>query len=394
MKKLLMLSASIFEIPLIQKAQEQGYYVITTGNNAKAPGHRVSDEYAPFDYSDYDGMVELAERHSIDAISQGCSDNCALVAAYMGEKLHMKGHDTFENARIIHRKDDFKRFAKRIDLKTPIAVDFCNKNDAKAYDFQDRYPLILKPSDQAGGNGVSVVYSQEDYLKAVDKAFEMSRDGKIVVEPFIEGTVHSFSTFLINQKVVSYATLNDYSYANKYMTNTGVSPADNHANAVMKLIPEVEKVARELHLVDGLLHMQYIDSGGDYWIVEMMRRMPGNNCTTAAARAFGIDWRDWIIRAEAGLDCSGIPSPRNPEKIYGYHAVMSDHNGIYQKTEIDDEIKPYIIDFEEYDESGTVVDDYLHQKFGLVQFYFNSEEEKSKVIHRIDELIKCVVSEK
>ncbi|MCR5678134.1 MAG: ATP-grasp domain-containing protein [Agathobacter sp.] len=393
MKKLLMLSASVFEIPLIRAAQAQGYYVITTGNNAKAPGHKVSDEYAPFDYSDYEGMVALAKRLQIDAISQGCSDNCALVAAYMGEKLQMKGHDTFENAKIIHRKDDFKRFAKKIQLKTPIATDFSDINEAKAYDFRDKYPLIVKPSDQAGGNGVSVVYSREEYLEAVEKAFGMSRDGKIVVEPYIHGTVHSFSTFIVNGKVATYATLNDYSYANKYMTNTGISPADNHVDAVPKLIPEVEKVVRELKLVDGLLHMQYIDSDGDYWIIEMMRRMPGNNCTTAATRAFGIDWRDWIVRAEAGLDCSGIPTPRTPEKIYGYHAIMSDHNGIYQGTVIDEEIKPYIIDYVEYDEPGEVVDDYLHQKFGLVQMYFNNDEEKERYIHRIDELIQCVVSE-
>ena len=61
MKKLLMLSASVFEIPLIQAAQEQGYYVITTGNNAAAPGHKASDEYAPFDYSDYEG-IEIENR--------------------------------------------------------------------------------------------------------------------------------------------------------------------------------------------------------------------------------------------------------------------------------------------------------------------------------------------
>ena len=48
-------------------------------------------------------MVNLAQKIGIDAISQGCSDNCALVAAYMGEKLGLKGHDTFENAQIFHR---------------------------------------------------------------------------------------------------------------------------------------------------------------------------------------------------------------------------------------------------------------------------------------------------
>lgn len=394
MKKLLMLSASIFEIPLIQAAQAQGYYVITTGNNARAPGHKVSDEYAAFDYSDYEGMVKLAETLKIDAISQGCSDNCALVAAYMGEKLGLRGHDTYENAQIIHRKDKFKQFVKESGMKSPAAYYYENVEEAMEQELKADVPLIVKPSDQAGGKGVSTVCDPKAYEKAVIKAFQMSRDGRIVVEPFIEGTLHSLSTFIIDGRVKAYATLNDYSYANRYLTNTGVSPADHWEKAIEFLIPETEKAAQKLGLVDGLLHMQYIERRGEFWIIEMMRRMPGNNCTTAAARASGIDWRDWIIRAEAGEDCHGIPSPKMPDKIYGYHAIMSGCNGIYQGYDVAAEFQKYIIDIIEYDAPGTVIDDYMYQKFGLVQFYFHNAEEKERYIKRIDDLIKCKVNEK
>lgn len=386
-----MLSASVFEIPLIRKAQELGFYVITTGNNAKAPGHKVSDEYAPFDYSDYDGMVELAKKLQINAISQGCSDNCALVAAYMGEKLGIKGHDTFENAKIIHRKNEFKKYVKRSGIKSPVAHYFYTIDEAMQYDLQEEEPYIIKPSDQAGGKGVSVVYEKSKYEQAVRNAFDSSRDKTIVVEPYIEGTLHSLSTFLIDQKVVSYTTLNDYSYANQYMTNTGISPADNWEKAVEVLIPETNRVASDLKLEDGLLHMQYIYGKSGIWIIEMMRRMPGNNCTTAASRASGIDWRDWIIRAEAGMDCRGIPRGKRPDRIYGYHAVMSDHNGIYEGFEISDEIRSRVIDVTEYECPGVVVDDYKYQKFGLVQFFFDNEIEKNKYINKMNELIKCNV---
>lgn len=391
MKKLLMLSASVFEIPLIQAAQAQGYYVITTGNNASAPGHKVSDEYAAFDYSDYEGMVELAERLEIDAVSQGCSDNCALVAAYMGERLDLGGHDTYENAQIIHRKDKFKQFVREAGIKSPVAWYYENVEEALGRVIEDNVPFIVKPSDQAGGKGVSTAYDQVAYREAVLRAFEMSRDGKIVVEPYIEGTLHSMSTFIIDRRVAAYVTLNDYSYANKYLTNTGVSPADNREAAAKSLIPEIEKVAGGLGLVDGLLHLQYIESQGEFWIIEMMRRMPGNNCTTAASRASGIDWRDWIIRAEAGQDCRGIPTPRMTDKIYGYHAIMSNCNGIYQGYDVADEFQQNIIDILEYDTPGTVVDDYRYQKFGLVQFYFHNAEEKERYINRIDELVRCRV---
>lgn len=392
MKKLLMLNAGIFEIPLIQTAQAQGYYVITTGNNVNAPGHKISNEYAAFDYSDYEGMVKLAEKLKIDAISQGCSDNCALVAAYMGEKLGLSGHDTYENAQIIHRKDKFKQFVKEAGIKSPVAHYYKSVEEALGQEIKDEIPLIVKPSDQAGGKGVSVVYDLNAYKKAVINAFKKSGDGRIVVEPFLDGTLHSLSTFIIDQHVAAYTTLNDYSYVNKYLTNTGVSPADNWEMAIKFLIPETEKVAQKLGLVDGLLHMQYIEHQGEFWIIEMMRRTPGNNCTTAASRASGIDWRDWIIRAEAGEDCRGIPTSKVSDKIYGYHAIMSDRNGIYQSFDVSTEFKKYIIDITEYETFGTVIDDYLYQKFGLVQFYFRDAEEKERYIGRIDDLIRCIVN--
>ena len=68
---------------------------------------------------------------------------------------------------------------------------------------------------------------------------------------------------------------------------------------------------------------------------------------------------------------------------------MSDRNGTYAGTEFSDVVKNRIIDYEEYEPTGTVIDDFLYQKFGLCQFYFKNVEEKDKIIPLINELIKC-----
>ena len=62
---------------------------------------------------------------------------------------------------------------------------------------------------------------------------------------------------------------------------------------------------------------------------------------------------------------------------------MSNRNGIYQGYDVSDDFKKRIIDITEYETSGTVVDDYMYQKFGLVQFYFNNNEEKEKCPEKI-----------
>ena len=389
-KKLLMLNAKLHEVPFILAARKLGFYVITTGTKADDYGHRFADEYICADYSNLDGMVEFAKKLQIDAVSWGCSDNCALTAAYIGEKLGLKGHDTYKNTEIIHRKDAFKKFAAEHQIRTPISHSFSDPDTALAYSAEADYPLIVKPTDMAGGQGVSVAENAEEYREAVGAAFERSRAKKIVVERFLRGTLHSLNTFILDQKVVSWCTANDYSYKNAYMTNSGIAPADNWEKAIEVLIPETERVAKLLGLVDGQLHMQYIMEDGEPWIIEMMRRNIGNNWMTMLTDSTGVNWPEWVIRAEAGMDCRAIPKPRLADGFYGYHMMMSDRNGIFKGIEIAPEFEKYIYQFTQWEEPGYVVEDFLSAKLGNLVFHFKTEEEKARYMPRINEYVKVI----
>lgn len=392
-KKLLMFSGKESEITFILTARNMGYYVYMTGFKADRPGNSYADQYVPFDYSDYDGVVNLAKELEISAICQGCTDYCALVASYMGEKLGLKGHDTFETAKIFHQKDSFKKFAKMYNVRTPQSECFETKENAYAYETSELYPLIVKPADLAGGAGVSVVKNRSEYEKAMNGAFQWSYASKIIVEPYIEGTLHSLSTFLVNNKVAAFGTANDYSYKNRYLTNTGIFPADHWEEAVNVLIPEVERIAGILNLADGLLHLQYIvDKEGIPWIIEMMRRAPGNNFTIALSEATGINWREWIIRAEAGENLAGFPKNRRAEGYYGYHSIMSHSNGIFQGVSLDPELEKHIFQYEEWHERGYEIKNYLSDKFGSIQYYFKNDEERQKFLPQINELVHVKLS--
>jgi len=393
-KKLLMLSAKESEITLILTARNMGYHVITTGNKAKRPGNRYADEYIPFDYSDYDGLAKLIRENDINAVCQGCTDFCAIAAAAVGERVGFKGHDTYENAVIIHEKDAFKEFAKKNKIKTPQSLEFSCLEDALAYDAFDDFPLIVKPTDLAGGVGVSVAYSISEYRAAAEKAVKLSHIGHLVVEPFITGTLHSMSAFLVSQKIAAFGTANDYSFKNRYLTNTGLFPADGWEKAVEVLVPEVERIARLLGLVDGLMHLQYIvDERGEPWIIEMMRRCPGNNFTIPLSESTGINWREWIIRAEAGEDLTMLPPTHINRGYYGYHSVMAPCNGVFSGLEIKDEFKKHIFQIEEWKEPGHVITDYSQEKFASIQYFLKDDEEKKKIIPNINELATAKVME-
>ena len=394
-KNLLMLSAKESDIVLIQTAQKMGYHVITTGYKAERIGNRYADEYLPFDYSDYDGLAELAREHKISAICEGCTDFCAFTASAVGERLGLRGHDNLRNTEILHRKDAFKAFTRKYNVKSPITHSYASREEAVAELELEwgQFPLIVKPVDLAGGAGVHVAENRQEYLDAVDDAIRWSHRGQIVVEPFIRGSLHSLSTFLIRQKVAAFGTANDYSYKNPYLTNTGLFPADNWEKAVSILIPEVERIASILGLVDGLLHMQYImDENGEPWIIEMMRRSPGNNFTTALSNSTGIDWREWIIRAEAGEDCSAIPRGCTPKDYYGYHSIMAAKNGIFKEQRIAPELRKHVLEEIRWMPPGHKIKDYMTEKTGSIQFLLETEDDCRYFMRQINELARAVVS--
>lgn len=386
--KLLMLNASEHEIPFILAARSLGFYVVTTSTKSEYIGHKYGDEYIYGDYNDYDAMIALCKREGITAISHGCTDDCALSAAYIGEKLGFKGHDTYENACIIHRKDRFKEFCSQYNVISPVSKAFTSLDDAVAYEPNCKYPMIIKPTDMAGGIGIRTVTNRSEYLEAINIAFEMSHEKHVVVEAYIEGRLHSLSTFIVDGKVMAYATEDDHSSFNKYMTNHGIWNASDWDKAEAVLIPEVERIANILNLVDGNLHMQYIqDKTGKPWIIEMMRRNIGNNNMYAMTNCYGLNWPEWIMRAEAGMDCHNVPKRHTPSGYWGYYMAMSSKNGVYNRIEIAPEFQKYVYQTYNWRESGHEIRNHLMEKMGCVLFCFQSEEEKHKYENCLDNMI-------
>lgn len=391
MKRLLLINANRFEGQFALMARNMGYYVITTGNNSNQPSHKYADEYINCDNSDFNAMMRLVEKSRIDAMCQGVTDRCALLASYISEKLGFKGHDSYHSALTIHHKDEFKKYAIKSGIKTPKAISFCNKEEAIRSIDEIGFPVIIKPTDRGGGQGVSVVNSFEELEKAVEYAFNASSNNKILMEQYIDGTLHSMSTFLINKKVVAYGTANDYSFINKYMTNTGCFPADNEQKALQTLIPQIERIANDLNEVDGLMHLQYMeDKDGDFWIIEMMRRSPGNRFLSALSNSTGINWLEWIIRAEAGEDCSMIPTNRPSKYFFGYHSILSQTTGKYKEIVVDERLKKYAFNLEEFYESGYEVTDNANQKLGSLQFSFPSVDEKNAYMPKINSMAYAI----
>ena len=387
-KKLLILNGSHGEISLINAAKNLGFCVITSGNDPAGLGHSCADENIFADYSDFEKICKLAESQKIDAVVSCSNDFGIITAAYVSEKLNLPGHDSFETTCKLHHKDTFRQLVEKYDLHAPRAIAFDSAE--KAYAVKMNFPLIVKPIDLTGGKGVTKVSTAAELIPTVDKAFNMTRAGKIVIEPFIEGTAHSFSTFLINRKVAAYYSDNEYTFKNPFLISTSAGPATDVDKVKNILIGDVEKLAQELNLVDGIFHVQYILRENQPYILEATRRTSGDLYSIPVEYALKIPWSKMTVQAEAGLPIEKLPQPQNVQLFAGRHCIMGERNGTVKDVEISPELVNNIFDKCLDWKRGFQIENYLLNKLGILFLKFDTEAEMLSKINRITELVKVV----
>ena len=216
-KRILFTNGSYNDIPLINAAHKFGLYVITTGNDPDAEGHKFSDEYCQCDYTDKEVMLLIAKEKNIDYVCSCGNDLTAITASYISEKLGLPGHDTYNNCRVFHEKGEFKKVVQRLGFTSPHSELFNSKEDAKKYLKKAKFPQIVKPVDMGGGKGISVANSITEGENSIDYAFNKSKNKHIVIEDYIGGTQHGFICYVKDGKVVFDYSTNDYSYLNPFM---------------------------------------------------------------------------------------------------------------------------------------------------------------------------------
>lgn len=408
MKKLLLLGGGHAEIPLIQAAQELGYYVITTGNAREGLGHPYANKNVFEDFSDKEKMLELAKSEAVDAVCSGCNDFALLSTAYVCEKLGLPGHDSFETSLQIHHKDKYRALATRLGIETPKAISVYNEDGFEDALKNLRFPIIVKPVDLTGGKGILRANNREEALVAYKNATGRTRESHIVVEEFVTGSNHGFSAYLVNQKVAFYFADNEQYYLNKYMVSGANTPSTTSAKGLAQLVTDSEKIAKELNLVDGILHIQYIErDDGTPVIIEICRRPPGDLYIKFVKYATGIDYPKFLMLAETGderrkeiCDTQFIEESaaeirrhnRHEHSPYWLrHCVMADREGIVKDVEFSDAVQRNIIEKFMWFKPGEQITDKMYYKAGIVFLRFETLEEMQQKTAEMTKLIKVVV---
>lgn len=368
-KKVLLVGSSFSAAPIFFALKKYGYHVSVCGNNRADPCHQYADASYFLDYSQPDVLLELVKSHNFDYIVPSCNDYSYMSSAYVASKLKFPGFDELSVSKTIHTKNTFRKLTAELNIPSPHYKNIYKKEN---HDYSDlAFPILVKPTDSFSGKGMMKVLSPEMLSEAVSNAQQTSRSGEVVLEEFKNGSLHSHSAWLKNGSVDIDFFVDEYCTVYPYQVNCSNHPSILSQNIKENIRTSINHIAQTLCLTDGLIHTQFMVSGSEFWIIETMRRCPGDLYGTLIKKSTGFDYIDFYIRPF--IDKS-LPSYQQDVqcKPYGRHTISSAKSLVYFSFSYTFFAKQ--VDVIQLKGSGEFLDKAPFDKLGILFAEFNDNE--------------------
>lgn len=294
MSRILLLDTNFSSEPIYNYLAQAGHEVYVVGGNPGDFLARTVTNYINLDYTKTDQIRGLIKELKIDHIVPGCNDRSYQICAELNDDGKYKGIDSqFVTETILH-KEKFRIFAETVGLPVPGLLE---QNSVPA-----TWPVIVKPVDAYSGRGMTVLreQDQEHWPGAITKAREFSHTGTCMVEQYIEGQLYSHSAFIRDQKIYLDFIVEEHSTANPFTVDTSRVVFDFSEELLLKIRNSINLMARELKLVDGLIHTQFISKNEDFWLIEITRRCPGDLYSMLIELTTGIPYAELYAKPFLG----------------------------------------------------------------------------------------------
>lgn len=320
-RRALLVGSSFSAVPIFFALKARGLHVAVCGNLQSDPCHQYADESYFIDYSGRETLLGVVQRNGFDFLVPSCNDYAYMASTWVASRCGFPGYDCMETASLMHTKGLFRRFTEEHGLKAPRSVRV--GRDAAIDVGALRAPYLVKPVDSFSGRGVTRVPDASALPEAVATARASSKSPEVVIEEFIEGTLHSHSAFFASGEIVADFFVDEYCTVYPYQVNCSNHPSRLGETLREAMRTEMRKLVRLAGLRDGLLHTQFIERDGEVWVIECMRRCPGDLYNKLVEFSTGAPYTDFYVRPFVG---ETLPAPCDfpPLKFMGRHTISVD----------------------------------------------------------------------
>ncbi|WP_296056359.1 ATP-grasp domain-containing protein [uncultured Holdemanella sp.] len=342
-KKLMILGASILQLPAIEKAKEMGLDVVVVDMNPDAVGFKVPGiEKEIISTIDIQAVISAAKRHRIDGIMTLATDMPMRTVAAVAKEMNLIGIDE-ETALKATNKAEMRKALQVNNVPIPKFYVVSNKDEYKDVVKQFNVPFIVKPADSSGSRGifeVKDIHNEDLIVEAYEYCHPFSRVGDVVVEEYMEGPEVSVETLTVNGECHVIQITDKLTTGAPHYVEMGHSQPTMLSKEIAEQISKVAKAANKaIGIKNGPSHTEIIVTKQGPKIVELGARLGGDNITThLVPLSTGVDMVECCIKIALG-EIPDIKKKWNKGSAIRYfeqHAgVIDSIEGVDKAEEID-----------------------------------------------------------
>ena len=309
MKKLLIIGASILQLPAIKKAKDMGLYVAVADFNPKAIGIQYADKFYNASTIDINAICDVAKDFQPDGIMTLATDMPMRSIAAATSLLGLPGISMDTAIKSTDKGEMIKAF-KEHGVESPWFYIIENLDMLNGLLPNLTYPCILKPTDNAGSRGVMLVKSVGELTEAYQYSVSQSRGGLVILEEYMTGPEVSVEVMVVDGEPHVLQVTDKLTTGAPYFVEMG------HSQPSMLPIEDVERIrdlacraVRSVGINCGPAHVEIKLTPTGPKMVELGARMGGDCITThLVPLSTGIDMIKATIDVSLGLAPEITPS--------------------------------------------------------------------------------------
>ena len=321
-KKIMIIGAGIGQYYLAQKIKERGHYLITVTLPGNQPVIDIADKVCYHDVFDKEGVLAIAREEQVDAVISDQNDTMMPTVAYVVEHLGLPGNHT-QQVNAFCNKNVFRDNCDMLGIPVP---RHCSMNTLGMPEaLKDvPFPWVVKPADSQSSIGVVKVDNMDEYMAALKKAIDLSKNESAIVEEFFKGKELVAEGFIYKGKYynLGFADRKYFVLNNMFIPSQTIFPSLAPQTVLEKIEQYESKMAEYIKPSFAIVHSEYLYNSDTYEIrvVESALRGGGVYISSHLVPLYsGIDINDTLIDCIVGnaVDMEKVMSERN-NKAAGY----------------------------------------------------------------------------
>ena len=300
-KRVFMLGAGFMQGVAIRAARALGCTVVAADGNPSAVCAAEADEFVCIDLKDTARLIDYArylqQNGGLDAVFTAATDFSAAVAA-VAAACGLRGH-TLEAALNATDKVRMRECFRKAGVPSPAFIELtaadlavpANTLEQRIGELAGRFPLVVKPVDNMGARGCSLVKNLSELRKAAATALQYSRSGRVIVEEYIEGSEFSIEGLVFGGRLYITALADRHIFFPPYFIEMGHTiPSECSQALADEVISVFERGVRALGLTDGAVKGDILVRNGKAFVGEIAARLSGGYMS------------GWTVPYSCGLD--------------------------------------------------------------------------------------------